>query len=553
MPMRVLILVVGVLFTAGREAAAQILRGLVRDSASGQPVSGVVVSLLDSSGALLGRIITDQAGRFNVPSAAAVGRMRTQRIGFRLRELPVRVSPAGATEVEIRIAAVPTLLEPVTVAANSACRVRSDAASTFALLLQARAGLLATVVARDANTARMRVLAFERIMDGNSDRIQSQTVHKDSAMASKSFGASRRPGQFVTNGFARYTDAEREFYAPDADVLLSDQFASGYCFRIVNAPRGRPGHVGLGFEPARGERDRVQISGTLWVDSVSRALEDLEFRYLNMGREDAVRPGGTISFAEARPGIVVIDRWSMRLPRVRADSSYLPTNNFNLTVRTWVEAVELGGELARVQWDDGVEWRGHLGTLRVKVTHPDSSVTGRWFRLDDTDYEGRVDTAGMLEIEELLPGPYVLRAVSPELAEVGMSYPTSLSFVAARDSTTEGRIVAPFLFEFAMDRCAATYKRNDRAGRRHIVLGLVMRSDGSAVANAAVKAKLFSGSEYFQTFRTGTDGRFEICVPEASRQDALSIVIDAPGFETRMVTVTAVTPVTPLPVVVGRP
>ncbi len=43
------------LATLSRSAATQIIRGAVRDSASGEPVAGAAVLLLDSAGATLGR------------------------------------------------------------------------------------------------------------------------------------------------------------------------------------------------------------------------------------------------------------------------------------------------------------------------------------------------------------------------------------------------------------------------------------------------------------------------------------------------------------------
>src|SRR4051812_39549445 len=138
-------------------AQAQAIRGVVLDSASRQPVPGVVVSLLDSNATLLGRIITNQRGQFNVPGANAVRKLRAQRIGFRPRTQDVRVAPDGVTDVEVRIATLPTMLEPVRVATNPRCPRRADNAAALALLEQTRAGVLASVVARGREAAHMRV------------------------------------------------------------------------------------------------------------------------------------------------------------------------------------------------------------------------------------------------------------------------------------------------------------------------------------------------------------------------------------------------------------
>src|SRR4051812_43621192 len=302
-------------------ARAQAIRGVVIDSASRQPVPGVVVSLLDSNAALLGRIITNDRGQFNVPQAGGVRRLRAQRIGFRRREIPVDVAPTGFTSVELLITVLPTLLEPVLSTSNSKCRRRGDERATFALLEQARAGVLATVVSRGRDTANMRVLVFERLL-GNDDHIVSQDVRYDSATTLLPFAAIKSPRDFIRTGFVRETSTGMEFYAPDADVLLSSDFAEGYCFRIADADRRRPGQLGLGFDPAERPKGRQTISGVLWIDTVQRALVDLEYRYLDMGRlADVAQPGGRVSFVEARPGVALIDRWSLRLPHQRSETT----------------------------------------------------------------------------------------------------------------------------------------------------------------------------------------------------------------------------------------
>ena len=69
--------------------------------------------------------------------------LRVVRIGFRPRDValpltrPFAVGPLDLTMVEL-----PTLLEPVAVQANRRCPRRDDRAAAFALLEQARAGVL---------------------------------------------------------------------------------------------------------------------------------------------------------------------------------------------------------------------------------------------------------------------------------------------------------------------------------------------------------------------------------------------------------------------------
>src|SRR6185437_9181742 len=102
-------------------------------------------------------------------------RIRVVRIGFRPRDLAL---PAGQADVrlDIDLPLLPTLLEPVAVRANPRCPLRTDRAAAFALLEQARAGLLASVVEREASPARLVRLAFDRSIDAASGRIVRQSV-----------------------------------------------------------------------------------------------------------------------------------------------------------------------------------------------------------------------------------------------------------------------------------------------------------------------------------------------------------------------------------------
>ena len=82
------------------------------------------------------------------------------------------------------------------------------------------------------------------MMDGTGDRIASQRVLTDSTRAKTSFSAAHGATDFVRRGFM--TDSARQalFFAPDADVLLDDGFAIGYCFRVATAGRDRPTRSG---------------------------------------------------------------------------------------------------------------------------------------------------------------------------------------------------------------------------------------------------------------------------------------------------------------------
>ena len=334
---------------------------------------------------------------------------------------------------------LPAFLEPVRVVADQRCPRRSDAGAAFALLEQARAGLLTTVVARQSNPGKLVRLGFERHMDGTSDRIVSMKVRIDSsAQATNSFRASRAGADFVQRGFVDDHPDGALFYGPDAEVLLDDGFANGYCFRIMDPNPRRPNQIGLGFAAADKKRNRVDIEGALWIDTVARALRDIEYRYVGLGRGmEMARPGGHTFFREMTNGVVLIDRWDLRLPKFEVDTTYDPVHN-NPQLRSWFSAYEGGGELARAAWPDGTAWKASLGTLRLHARiRNDTSAAGTVVRLVDTDYRAVVDSSGNVTIGDLVPGPYSLAVIEPHLAEFGITPPPALTFAAARDSTVE--------------------------------------------------------------------------------------------------------------------
>jgi hypothetical protein len=147
---------------AAESALAQRLTGTVTDSASGAPIAGAVVALNDGAGALIARGMTNQAGAFSVASHPSLRRVSVRRLGYRPRDVDVA---AGTAQLDIRVMQLPTLLQPVSVAAASNCPRRNDREPAYALLEQARAGLLASVVARKESPAEsMVLLRYERKM-----------------------------------------------------------------------------------------------------------------------------------------------------------------------------------------------------------------------------------------------------------------------------------------------------------------------------------------------------------------------------------------------------
>jgi hypothetical protein len=502
-------------------AAAQFFSGTVRDSVSRLPVAGVIVMLLDSAGGRVARNLTNERGAFRVQLDAAVQRARFVRIGFEPRELSMSARRDDVVS-DVTMFALPSMLQPIQVLANSRCAGKKDHASAMGLWEQVRAGILATIVARETNPARLHRLGYERVMDGNSTRIEMMRVRADSAdTAATTFFAAHSAKDLVRFGFSTDSGSAGTFFGPDADVLLSPYFVGEYCFDVVSGPRSRPNQAGLHFAPAEHRRERVDIDGTMWIDTLARTLKDVEFKYLGLSY-GAMRfgPGGRISFRTIPNGVVLIDQWSLRLVSARPDTVLNPKGVIEM--KNWLYADETGGELARVSFADGTTWTAPLGTLRVEAVHRDGTpAAGAVIALAATDYFGTTDAKGVVEIKELLPGPYAVRMIDPRVATLGIGLATPLKFVAAREMTTVAKLTISTAEQLVADRCVSSHQVKSVPPGSSFVIGRAIMPDGSAVVGATVsfairpKGDANNNSAPWQWIKedvkTADDGMFQAC------------------------------------------
>jgi len=440
---------------SGGGLRAQVLRGVVRDSASHQPIVGAVVTAKDSAGVVVGRGISAADGVFRVVNATTARQVQVVRMGYRPVDLSAAQFHASSTPLAIAMLSLPTMLSGVTVTGADACPRRADRAATAALLDQARAGLLATVVAREANPASVVRLAYERELDANGQQVIRQKVRMErDTKATVSFNAAHPAADLTKRGFMLDSAGVQTYFGPDADVLLDEGFAASYCFHLAAATGDRPSQVGIVFEPRTARASRVDITGTLWVDTAQRVLRDVEFGYRGVHELSAgFGAGGEVSFREVSKGVVLVDRWRLRLV---GSADTVKTSVRGETTTRGYAVREFGGELARAEWTDGRKWSAPLGALHVDArTHDGTIAPGTIVTLLDTDYRGITDSLGQVVLADLIPGPYALGVVDRQLAPLGVMLPTDIAFTAARDSTARARLDVPTAEDFVSQACRA--------------------------------------------------------------------------------------------------
>ena len=504
----VALLAIGVVARAP-DLGAQVLSGTVRDSASQQPIPNTRVLTLDPAGRATASVMTDQQGRFRISpwtsrSAARAGtvRLRVLRLGFRPRELPVARS-AAAAPFDVSIVPFPIVLEEFHVVAPS-CPKRTDRAAALGLLQQVRMALFATVLARSQSSATMTRLLYDRRVESSTGRVVSQSVRtRVTSATTEPFTASRSATMFNRQGFVRDANGAHAYIGPDAETLIDDAFASRYCVKLAGVDRQRPNLVGLGFEPVDREEGRIDIVGTVWIDTLSRVLQDLTFHYVGLDRETSLLgPEGRLAFRELPNGVVIIDQWSLRLTGGRAQSNGTTP--------------EIGGEIARASWPDGSTWRASLGAARLHVVDSQGRpATAATVELEGTDYQPKIDSSGSLQLNDLLPGPYTATVHDPRLVALGVpARPATLRFVAARDSVKESLLEVETADDVVRRRCGADVPSGNRAW----LLGRVVTADGQPVRDARWSIRDEFGTAVVEDGKVDPDGLFQWCkLPMNSR------------------------------------
>ncbi|HSQ28469.1 MAG TPA: carboxypeptidase-like regulatory domain-containing protein, partial [Gemmatimonadaceae bacterium] len=177
--MRVRYTAVALMSCGSISARAQTIQGYVRDGDSRQPIAGAVVTVFSPSDTVVGRAVSGQNGQYKV-SARNASNLRVVRIGYRPRELALDRHVADSIEIDVTMNRLPTMLEPVRVTRSAQCAKDASDERAYGLLQQARAGLLATIAARELLPAKMVRLNFDRTAARGGDEFGRQRVYIDS-------------------------------------------------------------------------------------------------------------------------------------------------------------------------------------------------------------------------------------------------------------------------------------------------------------------------------------------------------------------------------------
>lgn len=328
-------------------AAAQLVRGTVVDSLTGAPVRDALIMLVGDDGSTRARALSLDGGGYAI-AAPSPGRysLRTKRIGYRA----VESGPFEVAEGEVRVHDVlaPTIrvsLPSVTVHARRHCVVRpGDGVPAFHLWEEVRTALYQTQLAQRGDLFHTTARRWTRELDTLARFIRADSSWTLSGMAQRPFVAVPADHLERVGFIERKGKSTWYFYAPDADVLLSELFLRHYCFRVVE---GEKGAIGLAFEPAR-KRNVAGVKGVLWLDAETAELRHLEFTYTKLPwRVSTARVGGRVEFEQLASGVWIVRRWYVRAPRMGVERTYVRLGGaLHLRSRErLVSIIEHGGEV----------------------------------------------------------------------------------------------------------------------------------------------------------------------------------------------------------------
>ena len=515
---------------------AQVVRGVVVDSATGSPVPGVVVVLLDGAGKRVAAVIAGDDGRYAVRSTSpGQYALRAERIGFRAAApRPVALSAGETVEVRLVTSPLPVRLSSVRVTARTACVARAEGDDVSAVWEEARKALLATDVTQRDELFTVKVSRFERTLEPRTSKVLSYES-KQSTGATKSPFVAIPAARLSSEGFVRQNESETIYYGPDASVLLSDEFLNDHCFRLRQGTDARSSLIGLQFEPVRG-RDKPDIAGTLWIDRQSSELRDLEYSYQRLPNLPTTAKsedfGGRVEFHRMPTGAWIVERWVIRMPVVvdrglysQSTDAVIPGLGRPATERIRLAAIrEEGGEVLesiargarRELAVDNVTVRGVVFDSTRMIPLPSARVF-----LDGTQFSTQTAADGAFVLENVPPGTYALSVVHGRFDSLGVRPPSETMTLRAGEVPTM-QLAAPSLATLMARDC----KPEERGPGTAVLRGRVLEDasgtpgiDVEVVAswNQVGQQNARGAAPAQRTLRTRTDstGRYGICgLPE---------------------------------------
>jgi hypothetical protein len=496
---------------AASAAAQQFVAGRVVEGGSTTPVAGAMVVVLDGERAVA-QALTGNNGAFRI-TVPVVGRfaLRVDRIGYASTFTQPFDLAAGATAVhtvESRVQAV--TIPGISVEGAGRCELRAEGVATAVVWEEARKALAAAEWTQERGMYRFAWTRFLRELGADGSRVLREQRSVRSELGARPF-VSVAPEVLARDGFVHDRGDSIVYAAPDARVLLSDEFLDTHCFTLEERTEGGEQLLGLRFEPLRGRR-LPDVEGVLWLGRQTLRLRSVEYRYVNLpwdvGRHDA---GGEVFFRGLPNGTWIVNEWTIRM--LRLGETRRPTGE--VLGHSVLGYMAEGSVVNLVATTDGEVVDRDAGSGGVRGVVVDSAarpVSGARVWIRGTDFEVVSGGDGRFAFDGVSGGVWGVGASIAALEAVGHDG-TFVDADVARGESVELRIALPSVRAAALARCEDAAAGDD--GRA--LVGRVVDEAGRPVPGAAVRA-LWTMGRFQEGLGTDADerGRFTLCGVPAS-------------------------------------
>lgn len=520
---------------AARPAAGQAVTGVVLDAATSAPLPGVLLSLLDSDDERVGAVLSDEAGRFAMEVARfGLYRLRAERIGlqttisdsFRVFGTDPHFERVlmGSRAVEIAGLVVDSRVEQCRIDQGEAVRIQR-------WWQEVRTALGVSSVVQGQGLAHFEVERFERTWGPELRRIVSTDSRREMSLSDRPFVSA--DAEFLSQGgFVQgEVTGQREYYAPDAEVLLSNVFLSEHCFSLTEHD-DEESLLGLSFEPTR-ERDVVDIHGTLWVDTTTAELRSLDFRYSDMDDLPENESGGFVSFEYLPSGAWVVRDWYIRMPRL---GSQRPRGREELVLLGYMD---VGGRLTPLETASvDTERLGAVGAILGVVYDSihGRGLSGATVSIIGTRFQAVTGDGGEFTLTNVPVGEHHVTFFHETAEAWGLGSPYGLVEVD-EGRTSSVRLALPGFRQTARILCMGSGPDAEA-----VLLGRLVDAEGEGLGNVTIEVgwdeEDVSGVRVTNTqeYRTGSDGRYYVCTAPSEMQLRVRLRVDDRWIEAYDVT-----------------
>ncbi|HET7230699.1 MAG TPA: carboxypeptidase regulatory-like domain-containing protein, partial [Longimicrobium sp.] len=383
--------------------------------------------------------------------APAAGRysVRAERIGYSAVTSPAFDLGSGETRTERLVAsgAAVTLRGLTVTPAARRCEVRPGAGlATATLWEEARKALNATALGQSERLFQYDLNQWTREVDPGDNTVRHEERRTAAGMAELPFH-SLPAAELSRRGYVQKEAADSVgYWGPDASVLLSNEFLTDHCLRVVEG--NDPRMIGLGFEAVRGRRV-PDIRGTLWLDRGSAELKRVEYGYEGGPPEsDDPRVGGIVEYERLAGGPWIVRRWTIRMPQVFVEQQ-LRNVSADLRGMRMVRdraqtrlsgLLEAGGEVTAVRRRDGRPVFASGARPFVRGTVWDSTraapLAGAQVYLSGTSATATAGPDGTFLLQAPGEGRYTVAFLHPDLGPLASTARTGTVTLNAGDTAT---------------------------------------------------------------------------------------------------------------------